>query len=98
MIYVKEKMTLMNDFFIEKKDFSEMYKKLLHQYLLGNLPLLEMSKIAVIANKYGFKLDYNFNIMEENRIEKQNNCDCSKYYKIIGNDGFICSNCGKNHK
>ena len=30
----------MNDFFIEKKDFSEMYKKLLHQYLLGNLPLL----------------------------------------------------------
>lgn len=64
----------MNEFFIEKADFKEIYGIILHQYKVGYLPLLDMSKMAVMANKYGFELDYNFGIIGESKVKKQNNC------------------------
>lgn len=78
---------------IDEEVFEKVFNKMVSLYKMGYLQLLDISDLIVSAEKNGYKLNYNFNLITE--IPKEIKCDCNKHFKIMTNSGFICSNCKK---
>lgn len=93
---------------VKKEDFESIYNTVKRQYNIGNIDLMNFSKIIMLTENLGFSLDYKFDIIKDSEkkdsdnkdidkkdINKKDTCNCSNHPKIFKNYKWCCQNCLK---